>query len=165
MNVLEIIQKKRPCQFCGKDFSKTPRALNSKTIHCSDSCKQQAYLERGDKMSADERLEKRHSYVKSHYGLTKEDYNRLLAQQDGCCAICGESESEINKKITHYKALSVDHDHKTKQVRGLLCSRCNIGLGNFKDNIKIMARAIQYLRPELQDMSYEGLLEFTKDLL
>lgn len=71
------------------------------------------------------------------YGLTEHSYESLKKAQNGVCAICGKAD-----KI---KMLAVDHDHKSGQVRGLLCSKCNIGLGCFKDNIKLLVGAVDYL--------------------
>ncbi len=71
------------------------------------------------------------------YGITKDDYDSMIAVVPGC-AICGfEPQKEYGLKI--------DHDHVTGRVRGLLCDRCNHGLGHFKDTKKNMAAAIEYL--------------------
>lgn len=71
--------------------------------------------------------------------LPKEVYERLLEQQNNSCAICGIDASKLNKE------LSVDHNHKTLQVRGLLCTYCNVGLGYFKDDTALLSMAIEYL--------------------
>ena len=73
------------------------------------------------------------------YGITLNQYYTMIDNQKGCCAICNQSETSKNK------SLAVDHDHKTGKVRGLLCSRCNIGIGNFKDNSDYLINAIGYL--------------------
>ena len=73
------------------------------------------------------------------YGLSVEQYMKLLEIQDNTCAICDQTCS--------YKfRLSVDHCHTTGKVRGLLCGNCNTGLGKFKDNDIILTKAINYLR-------------------
>jgi hypothetical protein len=72
------------------------------------------------------------------YGLTPREYNALLRAQSGVCAICGQPPAAN-------KILCVDHDHKTDEVRGLLCNNCNTGLGMFKDRIRLLAAAIVYL--------------------
>ena len=77
-------------------------------------------------------------HLRRKYGLTVEGYEDLLIQQDGCCAICQDPESLA-------RAMAVDHDHKTGQIRGLLCFDCNIVLGKMKDNPALLRRAAEYL--------------------
>lgn len=72
------------------------------------------------------------------YKLTKEDFDILLKSQNNSCKICG---TEYNKKSFH-----IDHCHSKKNVRGLLCSKCNQGLGLFGDDINILLSAIEYLK-------------------
>lgn len=78
--------------------------------------------------------------LKTH-GMTMADYDALLQQQGGRCAICGRN-SGNHKKTT---AFQVDHDHKTGTVRGLLCTSCNRGIGWFVDSIPNLRMAIAYL--------------------
>ena len=82
------------------------------------------------------------SDIKRRYGITWEDYERMLANQDGKCAICNH-ENANNKRT--YGRLFIDHDHETGKVRGLLCSRCNHALGQFDDDIERLRSAIEYL--------------------
>lgn len=70
----------------------------------------------------------------------------MLEAQNGVCAICGKPESRRSKKTGHIYALHVDHDHKTGDIRGLLCHHCNAGLGHFADNVEAMEKAIAYLK-------------------
>ena len=81
--------------------------------------------------------------IKRKFGLTEDDYNGFLLEQNNCCAICGGSENW--NKYGRTTRLSVDHDHKTSKVRGLLCNFCNSGLGSFRDNKNILQAAIRYL--------------------
>jgi hypothetical protein len=74
------------------------------------------------------------------YRLTPEAYAALLAEQAGCCAICGRRAEESTGKV-----LSIDHDHETGRVRGLLCSHCNRGLGHFLDSEPLLRVAADYL--------------------
>lgn len=76
------------------------------------------------------------------YGISVADYERLLAEQGGACAICGRVDSG-NAKDTR---LHVDHCHATGRVRGLLCTNCNHGLGKFADSPERIERAALYLR-------------------
>jgi hypothetical protein len=64
----------------------------------------------------------------------------MFTAQNGCCAICETHAGKGGDK------LCVDHDHATGQVRGLLCGRCNTGLGQFKDSVPNLTRAISYLK-------------------
>jgi hypothetical protein len=80
------------------------------------------------------------------YRLTPETYARLLEQQGGACAICLHPERYIDKRTGEPRRLAVDHDHATGGVRGLLCGRCNRGIGQFGDDPDALARATDYLR-------------------
>lgn len=78
------------------------------------------------------------------YGLTVEEYDTLLQKQEGLCAICGRPETRQMRGIK--TALVVDHNHQTGQVRGLLCHACNVGIGLLHDDIKLLQKALNYLR-------------------
>jgi len=80
----------------------------------------------------------RKHHLKHDSGITPLQYNEILKQQGGGCAICGG----VN---TNGKRLAVDHCHKTGKNRGLLCTACNSGLGHFHDDINNLASAIKYL--------------------
>lgn len=71
------------------------------------------------------------------FGLSVDDYEQMLAEQLGVCAICGAAPEG--------KRLAIDHDHQTGRVRGLLCTFCNIALGGFRDSPELLGRAISYL--------------------
>jgi len=79
------------------------------------------------------------------YGLDQAQYEALLAEQGGTCAICERPERYVDKRTGELRKLSVDHDHKTNLVRGLLCGHCNRGIGQFDDNPLVLARASTYL--------------------
>lgn len=81
----------------------------------------------------------RNSSFKKWYNLTNLDYNRMFEQQEGKCLICGKHQSEFKRRF------NVDHDHKTGKIRGLLCFKCNTGIGRFNDNILLLESAIKYL--------------------
>lgn len=74
------------------------------------------------------------------YGLTEDDYNKMLVAQDYKCAIC-KSNKPGGRGRFH-----VDHCHKTGKVRKLLCTRCNTMLGMVNDDITILEAGIDYLR-------------------
>lgn len=91
------------------------------SIICSEHQEAESYISNGN--------------FKTH-GLSKERRAEFVATQIKKCSICKKTVSRLN----------VDHCHKTGKTRGLLCTNCNIGLGNFKDNIEILKRAIKYLK-------------------
>lgn len=81
--------------------------------------------------------------LKINYGITIEDYNKILKDQNNKCAICINYETAGQKgKIYN---LAVDHDHNTGKIRGLLCGNCNKTLGNAKDSVIILQSCIDYL--------------------
>ena len=75
-----------------------------------------------------------------HYRIEKEEREYMHKKQEGRCAICLREEKHIPGKY-----LQIDHNHKTKQVRSLLCGNCNTGIGRFDDNIQVIQNAIEYL--------------------
>ena len=89
--------------------------------------------------------EKRNLYsrefkLKKKFGITIDDYNKMLESQNGVCAIC------LSNKSGGTGVFHVDHDHITGKIRGLLCQRCNTGLGLLYDSEDILLKAITYLR-------------------
>jgi len=80
--------------------------------------------------------------LRSRYGIGLEDYDRMLAEQNGRCLICGKPEERAPKQGN---CLSVDHDHVTGAVRGLLCVHCNAILGYAEDGPHVLRMAIHYL--------------------
>src|SRR5262245_56018111 len=72
------------------------------------------------------------------YGLTQDNYDAMVIAQDGKCGICEQPPKK--------RGLAVDHAHETGRIRQLLCVNCNALLGHCKDDPKILARAIEYLR-------------------
>jgi len=78
---------------------------------------------------------RRKNHLKTKYGMSLEEFAARLAGQGGVCVICLKSQE---------KSLCVDHDHNTKKLRDLLCSNCNVGLGNFGDDSAALRRAADY---------------------
>lgn len=76
--------------------------------------------------------------LRAKFGFGIEVYNDLLNRQGGYCAICRAPAEGQN--------FSVDHDHETGQIRGLLCRGCNTGIGCLKEDIVILTNAIEFLR-------------------
>lgn len=81
--------------------------------------------------------------LKRRFGITLDDYNKMLEAQGGVCAICRLPEVVMERG--RVRNLHVDHDHDTNAIRGLLCDACNRGLGHFRDSISNLRAAIAYL--------------------
>lgn len=79
-------------------------------------------------------------HLKSKYNLSLCDYNKMFNNQEGCCAICGRHQSKLTK------VLSVDHNHGTEEVRGLLCSKCNTFIGYINEDPNVLRRMEDYFK-------------------
>ena len=77
--------------------------------------------------------------LRKKYNLSYEGWLQMWEVQDGKCAICGNS-------FTKPSDAQVDHDHRTGKIRGLLCHKCNSGMGYFNDNPQIIIKVIKYLK-------------------
>lgn len=95
-------------------------------------------------------LKQRDNNLRNLYGIDLEDYEQMLKAQDGRCGICRRLGSEIVRKVgsrrTEVRGLDVDHCHATGKIRGLLCHRCNRGLGSLGDTVESLERVIAYLK-------------------
>jgi len=116
--------KDKPCKRCGNTFS--PKAPSH--LHCSQEC-------------ADDSVSDR--YYQRTYGISLDEYNRLLEEQNHQCAIC--KQSGFVMKEEHKAKLMVDHCHQSGRVRGLLCHNCNRALGLLQDSRQNLLNAVEYL--------------------
>ena len=148
---METLFKEKRCLGCKKIKSLNEFRYHNGNKNFVSRCKecakkeQKAYIEKNREKYL---ISQSFSQLKQTYGITKEEYETRMKNQGGKCAICS-AETPQQKNI---KRFSVDHCHKTKQVRGLLCSSCNRGLGYFYDNISILEKAVEYLRPYSKDL-------------
>jgi hypothetical protein len=83
---------------------------------------------------AQNKIHRRRADLKTKYGMTQDDYERLLAAQGGKCALCGTDQIGRYGKNAKWKSghWQVDHCHRTGRVRGLLCHQCNVRIGAFE---------------------------------
>ncbi len=85
-------------------------------------------------------IKHRNQMLKTTYKITIEEYNKLFNEQNGCCAICLVPQEKFKKR------LAVDHNHVTNEIRGLLCSNCNIKVVSVVENFShLIPKAIEYL--------------------
>lgn len=95
--------------------------------------------ERKRQLSQAYRHIKKDQDLKKGYGISLEDFNKKLVEQNYRCKICDVHQENLKR------ALCVDHCHKTGTIRGLLCDLCNRSLGLLKDNKEVLKKAIEYL--------------------
>ena len=119
---------KATCKKCGAHFEFRSNAVASRCPEC------QSKRHKGPHDPAKHRK----ANLRRRYRMTVAEYDDRLAAQGGVCAVCGGDKGDVPN-------FHVDHCHRTGAVRGLLCSRCNRGLGFFGDDTKLMASAISYL--------------------
>lgn len=86
--------------------------------------------------------------LKTKYGMTVQDFETLLRAQDGKCLICEcvVVVTTAENRTRHGKSATVDHNHKTGEVRSVLCNNCNRGLGLFGEDQRVLRNALSYLR-------------------
>jgi hypothetical protein len=119
------------CKHCGDTHVQNQRELrrNSHPMSCS------AY-----KPPNWSGFEREDNIIRKQYGISMQQFTKLLASQGGGCAICKKPMETIRRRM------NIDHCHETNEVRGILCSGCNTGLGHLGDNVAGLQRAIAYLQ-------------------
>lgn len=91
------------------------------------------------------RLKQMRDYnLMKRYGVTADEYDAMLADQGGGCAICGRTYGRMHQSGKK-TALVVDHCHSTGEVRGLLCDPCNTSIGKMNDDPALLRKAADYL--------------------
>ncbi len=136
-------EKAKPDQY--KAMHKAHREKNKEKLatyfaeYRADPERREKAMERSRQWRQDNRERHDDNHRRSKYGLAPGEYARMLVAQDGKCAICGVTEAG-GKGTFH-----VDHCHRSKAVRGLLCHHCNLMLGHARDNVEVMESAIRYL--------------------
>ena len=139
LNCRKIYQRKWALNYYYTKYRKQS-AENSKRRLLKYPEKFREYNRYWAKKNPDKRLGYR---LKREYGISLDDFNKILLKQKGVCAIC----KCINGVGTK---LFIDHNHKTKKVRGLLCYKCNFAVGHFKEDISNLKSAMKYLKNGLK---------------
>ena len=117
------------CKECRRAQEKDWRANNTERVNSY----QKGYYKANARRQTVQKFSK-----KAGVSLTLEEYEAMLAKQNGVCAICGSPPKK--------KSLAIDHCHANKKIRALLCDSCNYGLGCLKDNPELLEKAAAYLR-------------------
>jgi hypothetical protein len=158
LNLFDVAEETKKCLACAQEkpvsqFKRVNNTRNSDGLShfCADcaanlDAKQMNNLYR--KVAYSRTRRPSNSYFLQRYGISREEYDKMLDQQDGKCAICRKSEvSTYQRGTTEGKlmALAVDHCHATGKVRGLLCSKCNRAIGLFEDDSELLRLAAEYI--------------------
>ena len=150
ISTAHLLLETRICRVCKKDKNlledyylsrKDPTKKSSYSYGCKECT-----VKRTVEYNREHSTSVKSQYLKRNYGLTFEEFESMLSDQDNCCAICGST-----KPLGRHKRFNVDHHHKTGKVRGLLCSNCNTALGLVDDNIHTLKSMIKYLESHEQD--------------
>jgi len=138
----------KTCTKCGIskplfDFHKRPETKDGRRTDCKECNRKQkqalwASLPKEERQKRNEKIR-----LKYQYGITPEDYQQKVKEQDGKCYICG------NEANYNGKPLYVDHCHSSGKVRKLLCQHCNSGLGMFRDNPELLIKAADYVKEHI----------------
>ena len=144
ISTAHLLLETRVCRVCKKqknllDEYYLSRRDPTKKSSYSYECKE-CTVKRTVEYNREHSTSVRSQYLKRNYGLTFEEFEAMLSDQDNCCAIC-----KSTKPLGRHKRFNVDHHNKTGNVRGLLCSNCNTALGLVNDNILTLKSMIQYL--------------------
>jgi hypothetical protein len=134
----------KKCTGCKKlkskeDFSKRSDRKIGVQAKCKE-CQGKDAKKRRKKMPEVFKNYDRKTHLKRHYNLSLDEYNLIYEKQLGKCACCGKHQHELKR------ALDVDHDHTTGEIRGLLCSRCNTAIGYVEEKKEILEEIILYLK-------------------
>jgi hypothetical protein len=120
------------------EFYDQKNRRDGKFLWCK-GCERIRAVIRYDSLDKKEALkQKRIWFLQKEYGITLEEYEQLEEEQNGLCAVCGKPNIR-----NHF--LCVDHDHKTKRIRGLLCHRCNRSVGFAQDDPEILRKLADYI--------------------
>ncbi len=142
-----LLLENRKCRVCHKDkhlltdyylCRKDPTLPSSYSYECKECTVKRttAYNKRNSSSVKSQ-------YLKRNYGMSFEEFDRMLTDQDNACAVCGTLEP--GGKRGRHKRFHVHHDSKTGNVRGLLCGNCNAALKYVKEDIHTLQNMIQYL--------------------
>lgn len=122
-------------------ITQTTNLTSGHTRSCGCLRKELQKARKGTHNLPENRRLRRHSR-----GMSVAEYSALLKNQKGRCAICRKLETIFDKRAGKTRSLALDHNHRNNKNRGLLCHRCNQGIGSLRDSVEILKRAIKYLR-------------------
>ena len=120
------------CVECSTEFTTSKDSVKI----CSDVCRHERKLTAQKKYRDSANFDRRKQNIRDRYNLTVEEYDNYFVSPS--CGICGTEEGRM----------VLDHCHHSGEVRGVLCSLCNTGIGHLKDDINLLNKAIEWLSKE-----------------
>lgn len=137
-----------PCKTCSDGLRRTCKTCRNGLQKTGAYRKADTKRSRRYRLANRDKINARRAETRLIGGLlTPKEYASRLKKQRGKCAICKKAKaSKPSPGHVRRRVLSVDHDHATMRVRGLLCHSCNAGLGHFKDSPELLQAAVSYLR-------------------
>ena len=136
------------CKTCRHEYCKTWRKNNRESLKIKKAKYHSVVKDDINSKRREERKQNPSKYKESNlqhnFGITLSQYNAMLVSQNFTCAVCKYPETSKHQS-GKVRDLSVDHCHSTGAIRGLLCGKCNKGIGLFQDNKKLLEQAIKYL--------------------
>jgi hypothetical protein len=135
--VTTAVEEPRACRTCGEekiadDFH---RHQGGRRVHCKECLRAQQRARYRATNGKDRVFDQS---LRRLYGITLDEYNRMLSAQEHLCGLCGELPDTARR-------MHVDHSHATGEIRALLCHHCNLLIGNAKESIERLRLAIAYL--------------------
>lgn len=140
----------KTCSVCKKEqpldnyynYKNTKDGKSYRCKECDNKARQKWTRDNRERSS----LSSRSRNLKYKYGITLDDYQKLLSKQEGKCGCCGVAENTANFGVNVSLSFAVDHCHETGKVRGLLCNQCNRAVGMLGDTPEGVEKALNYLR-------------------
>ena len=133
-------ERHKGCRKCSRQYSEELPRSKSQSNLCLE-CGRDRHKKWVERNPEETRRHGRRWYLREQYGMSLEQFDKLLEGQGGVCAICG-SDSPRDKRGFNFH---IDHDHVSGRHRGILCGPCNRGLGHFHDSITNLRAAADYL--------------------
>lgn len=128
------LNARKYCRPCVRVYERARRAKDPEKRRAIDAARSRRWRQANPE-------KRRAQKLRQDYGLTPEQFDSMLRAQGGVCAICQESTTDY----------CIDHCHVTGRVRGILCRPCNVGIGQFRDDAKLLLDAADYVEAHARD--------------
>ena len=139
----------RPCIECqlirGREYHGTHRVQEKEYRKTHKVQIKQWFLDHPEHMAEYRSNYNRMYRIQKEYDMTPQEYDEMFKRQGGVCAICGKPETQAYNSTRIIGHLCIDHSHETGKIRGLLCMKCNRGVGLFQDDVALLQKAAEYL--------------------